>query len=94
MKVFMLSFKVNGIKNIEKEIEIKERAIHRITLHISNDFNLRCKYCYANGGNYNLHRHLMTKETAKDFYDFCINNFHHIEKIVFLEENHVLMLMS
>ncbi|ERJ80920.1 radical SAM domain protein [Prevotella disiens JCM 6334 = ATCC 29426] len=67
----------------EKGKEIKEGAIHRITLHISNDCNLRCKYCYANGGNYNLHRHLMTKETAKNFYDFCINNFHHIEKIVF-----------
>lgn len=32
-------------------------VIDRITLHISNDCNLRCKYCYANGGSYmrNVH---------------------------------------
>ncbi|WP_115367903.1 hypothetical protein [Prevotella disiens] len=78
----------------EKGKEIKEGAIHRITLHISNDCNLRCKYCYANGGNYNLHRHLMTKETAKNFMTFVLIIFITLRKLFFLEENHVLMLMS
>lgn len=55
----------------------------RITLHISNDCNLRCKYCYASGGNYKMKRSLMTTDTAKQFYDFCIHHFSHIEKIVF-----------
>lgn len=43
----------------------------RITLHISNDCNLRCKYCYASGGNYKMKRSLMTTDTAKQFYDFA-----------------------
>lgn len=57
--------------------------VDRITLHISNDCNLRCKYCYASGGSYKMTRSLMTKETAKHFFKFCIHNFSHIEKIVF-----------
>lgn len=59
------------------------KIVNRITLHISNDCNLRCRYCYASGGDYKMTRRLMTKETAKQFYEFCIENFVHIEKIVF-----------
>lgn len=58
-------------------------VVDRITLHISNDCNLRCKYCYASGGSYKMKRSLMTTDTAKQFYDFCIHHFSHIEKIVF-----------
>ena len=59
------------------------RNIYRITLHISNDCNLRCKYCYADGGNYNLSRGLMTIETAQNFVDFCTQHFDSIGNIVF-----------
>lgn len=58
-------------------------TVDRITLHVSNDCNLRCKYCYASGGSYKMKRSLMNTDTAKDFFDFCIHNFSHIEKIVF-----------
>ena len=59
------------------------RHIRRITLHVSNDCNLRCKYCYAEGGNYKQERRLMTMETAQMFVDFCCNNFDSIGYIVF-----------
>lgn len=80
---------LNGLESIfkknqpQRENSSNDNVVNRITLHISNDCNLRCKYCYANGGNYQMTRHLMTKETAKQFYKFCVENFTHIEKIVF-----------
>lgn len=65
------------------KLDTTKKTVDRITLHISNDCNLRCKYCYASGGSYKMKRSLMTTDTAKDFFDFCIHNFSHIEKIVF-----------
>lgn len=67
----------------QEQIPNSSRRIHRITLHVSNDCNLRCKYCYAGGGNYSQPRGLMTKQTAKTFVDFCIENFENINQIAF-----------
>lgn len=55
----------NTIRNDNK---IKRRkVIKRITLHVANDCNLRCKYCYAGGGDYGQVRNLMTRQTAENF---------------------------
>lgn len=59
------------------------RKIQRITLHISNDCNLRCKYCYAEGGSYNQSRSLMAHETAVQFVEYCCKNYSSVENIVF-----------
>lgn len=69
--------------NTKPNDDIDKKSIDRITLHVSNDCNLRCKYCYANGGNYNQNRHLMTKETANKFIEFCTQNFNKVNSIVF-----------
>lgn len=61
----------------------KRKVIKRITLHISNDCNLRCKYCFGGGGNYKQKRNLMTEQTAIEFVDFCVEQFERVEKIVF-----------
>ena len=61
----------------------KRKVIRRITLHISNDCNLRCKYCFGGGGSYNQERNLMTEQTAIEFVDFCVEQFERVEKIVF-----------
>jgi len=74
--------KENKIKDIATTTG-KSKSIDRITLHISNDCNLRCKYCYANGGSYNQPRDLMSKETAQAFVEFCCDNFENIGHIVF-----------
>ena len=66
-----------------KKSECEKAIINRITLHISNDCNLRCKYCYASGGNYKQKRGLMTEQTARQFIDFCMETFEEIENIVF-----------
>jgi uncharacterized protein len=67
----------------DKDTFYNAKSIGRITLHISNDCNLRCRYCYAQGGHYNLTKGLMTYETADEFISFCVNSFTFIKGIVF-----------
>lgn len=62
---------------------ISSKKIERITLHVSNDCNLRCKYCYANGGHYNQARDMMDVQTAEAFVSFCMQTFTDIGTIVF-----------
>lgn len=73
----------NKNNNTKISESANSKRISRITLHVSNDCNLRCKYCYANGGSYNQKRGLMSIDTATNFVDFCINNFEKIDSVVF-----------
>jgi len=61
----------------------KGKSINRITLHVTNGCNLRCRYCYANGGDYNLPKSKMSMDTASKFVDFCTTHFDKIETVVF-----------
>lgn len=62
----------------EKKPEVNskkgERRLGKLVLNVSNMCNLRCKYCYANGGSYHSDEDLMTKEMAEKslnkFYTF------------------------
>lgn len=63
--------------------EVNTKKISKIMLCVSNDCNLRCKYCYAGGGNYMQKRGLMSLETAKQFVDFCSEQFDSLDKIIF-----------
>lgn len=62
---------------------LKSHHLHRITLCVSNDCNLRCKYCYAHGGNYGTARSLMSKSEATKFVDFCCKYYDKIDNILF-----------
>lgn len=57
--------------------------VHRITVCVSNDCNLRCTYCYAKGGSYGKKRNFMTEKTAESFVSFCMKNFYLIDNILF-----------
>lgn len=72
-------------KDITSNNEIQQyiRSVQRITLHVSNDCNLRCKYCYASGGAYGKNRGMMTIETAKRFVDYCCDNYDRVDNVVF-----------
>ena len=79
---------IRNIKsNIDNSSESKTceegRKVSRITLHVTNDCNLRCKYCYAKGGNYDEPRSLMSMSTADKFISFCKENFTDVQNIVF-----------
>lgn len=73
----------NGVSLLPTQNLDTSKVVDRITLHISNDCNLRCKYCYASGGNYMQERTLMNEKTARDFVNFCILNFDQVKQIVF-----------
>lgn len=91
MTIDEVKFLISPIFNIQDTIDKQQlknedtnrRYIKRITLHVSNDCNLRCKYCYASGGNYTQKRIMMSTNTALSFVDFCVENFDKIENIVF-----------
>lgn len=61
----------------------KKRSISRITLHVSNDCNLRCRYCYAHGGSYHMNRSLMSMNTANHFIEYVRREYDNVDRIVF-----------
>lgn len=53
----------------------KKSVVKALCLHIAHDCNLRCKYCFADGGEYRGgHRALMSAEVGKAAIDFVIKN--------------------
>ena len=46
--------------------------IKAMCLHVSHDCNLRCKYCFASTGDYDVGRKLMSLDTAKKAIDMLI----------------------
>lgn len=69
--------------NITKNYDIKNdifvndnkdnNIIRKIVINISNCCNLKCKYCYANQGNYESVDQLMSKESADKIIKFISN---------------------
>lgn len=60
-----------------------DHTLNNLSLNISNDCNLKCKYCYANGGVYHSPKQLMSIETAQRALDCFYNRFECINKISF-----------
>jgi uncharacterized protein len=48
--------------------------LRTLVCNITHDCNLRCGYCYAEGGTYRGERTLMTQETARRCIDFLLQN--------------------
>lgn len=67
------NFMMNGIcQNDFFEEEINKK-VSAIILMIVQECNLRCVYCYGNGGEY-TNKGIMSQKTAFDSVDFLINN--------------------
>ena len=49
-------------------------SVKALCLHIAHDCNLACQYCFADEGEYNGRRALMTFEVGKKALDFLIAN--------------------
>ena len=49
-------------------------VIKSMCLHIANDCNMRCAYCFADGGDYKSGRKLMSLETAKAALDYTVKS--------------------
>jgi uncharacterized protein len=52
----------------------RETVVKALCLHIAHDCNLRCKYCFAEEGEYHGRRALMSYEVGKKALDFLIEN--------------------
>jgi uncharacterized protein len=55
-------------------IKPEHTPIKALCLHVSHDCNLRCRYCFAQTGDFGTVRSLMKPEVAKKAIDFVIRN--------------------
>lgn len=82
-------FPENCYRNFSKKLsEVSSNKIHtnmshlgRLVINVSNDCNMRCRYCYANGGSYKNKRNLITRENLTRTLDLFYELFHSIEVI-------------
>ncbi len=62
-----------AFKAIE-QIENRNPVVKAICLHVAHDCNLKCKYCFAEEGEYGGKRELMSLDVAKKALDFLVQN--------------------
>lgn len=55
--------------------EMKTRWLRGVLLEVSNDCNLRCVYCYGQGGSYGTSRNLMNEDTLVKSLQYCFERF-------------------
>lgn len=58
-----------------------ETHLDRLVIHVANDCNLRCLYCYASGGAYGSKRELMPLDLLKSVLDVFFEKFTTIANI-------------
>lgn len=56
------------------DVKKRETVVKALCLHIAHDCNLKCRYCFAEEGEYKGHRELMSYEVGKKALDFLIKN--------------------
>jgi len=67
-----------------KEYEIKNsETLYKLTLNITNKCNMNCKYCYADGGQYNSEEGVMTKDIANQTFKTFLSKYKNIKIIQF-----------
>ncbi len=57
-----------------RRIGISNLLLKALCIHVAHDCNLRCKYCFADTGEFHGGRSLMSAEVGKKAIDFVINN--------------------
>jgi len=68
---------------VEEAAATNGRTLERLVLNVSQHCNLRCRYCYAAGGDYGLPRTLMSRDTALQTLDRFYGIFDVIKQIQF-----------
>lgn len=69
-----LLFSNDIYEDVIPKINKRDSVIKALCLHIAHDCNLKCKYCFAEEGEYHGKRSLMSKETGEKAIDFLIEN--------------------
>lgn len=65
---------VNYSNIVNKYGEIDEIPLHTIAIEVSNDCNMRCSYCYGDGGTYGGEKCFMDTQTAMHCVDYLIKH--------------------
>ncbi len=81
----LLDFLLTRVESPAKPEEetTTERVLERLVMNITQTCNLKCRYCYAGGGNYNLPNSLMSRETAIKTIDRFYEIYHEIKQLQF-----------
>lgn len=57
--------------------------LQKLVLNISNDCNMRCRYCYADGGSYGGNRALMTLQIARQAVERVFEHYKNVHTVMF-----------
>lgn len=69
------------LNNYGKVWEFVDFPVQSLALHLVHDCNLRCTYCYGDGGSYGGVRKPMSEEVAMQAVDFLIKNSQDLEQV-------------
>ena len=58
-------------------------GLDRLVVNVSEDCNLRCRYCYADGGAYGGARALLSPEKGREIAAYFLSSFPHVGSIQF-----------
>lgn len=88
LEITLTKHKVDSNENITKNncINAKDFIINRLTLVLTNKCNLRCKYCYANYGQYTYEKDEQKDMSIADIDEitqYFLDNFKGIRHIMF-----------
>ena len=61
-------------ENYVEDFQERDTVVKALCLNIAHDCNLRCKYCFADEGEYHGRRALMSEEVGKAALDFLVKN--------------------
>lgn len=64
--------RINQLYDTTENEWFGKKALSSLLINISHDCNLRCIYCYGDGGDYGKSRKLMTLEKAKEVIDYWL----------------------
>lgn len=67
-------FTVDDYEDVISKVNEREYVVKALCLHVAHDCNLKCKYCFAEEGEYHGKRSLMSVEVGKAALDFTLKN--------------------
>lgn len=67
-------FSQDEFKSLLPQVDSRKPVVKALCLHIAHDCNLKCKYCFAEEGEYKGKRSLMSIEVGKKAIDFLLEN--------------------
>lgn len=74
LKMEQMLFTEDDYEGVLDKVHDRSPVVKALCLHIAHDCNLKCKYCFAEEGEYKGQRSLMSSQVGKAAIDFIIKN--------------------